>query len=234
MTKKRNKGAAFFGRRIKGKTRIDSKRLEKERIGAEAHAILFSEYSMGLLETLKKRKFTGKVIFLGQGMRPLYETIKKLNHALKFVPRERIRYFIYSSEQRGKPHYKTGEASAALIQAGIVDAKTRDYFVVDFDAVGHVARFKKELGIAVKKASGNEKASVRVGVHTEGGEPTAVNFSEGVNRPVRTRKTLNKGITRVEPFEDAPKGNAKASYLILQEAIDAQVRKTIAEYRKKK
>src|SRR3989344_5178753 len=133
MVKIEQRGSKFFDRRIGGKRRraVINKNPYRgiDRLWARLAAPKFAKYSVELLEKMKNGEVQGKVIFIGQGMRPYFETITALNRELRFVPRKRIRYFIYSSSdphreyvggvfvsEYRKPHYEEGEAVDALLK----------------------------------------------------------------------------------------------------------------------
>jgi len=245
MTKRRAKTAEFYRRRVdRGNTYrnpLHGVSLARLRGSAREYAQEFGKFSLDLLNRMKNgQELKGKVIFLGQGMRPLYETVKEINRALKIVPDNRIRYFIFSSAHRGKPHYSRGEAADALIKARIIDSHARNYVIVDYDGLGHIDSFIRELRAAFAKRTGNNEVNLDVlnfdaenrgspGIHS----PLAIDFSEMVMRPVRARKTQRKGVTVVIPSRLERKPFAAFQYLILQEAIKEEVERIAQEAKRK-
>ena len=228
-------GPSFFKRRLverTGTNRYAIEGLKNARRSARTDAAVWARFSLGTLEEMRGNK-ARKIIFLGQGMRPLFETMRELNKDLKLVPPKKIRYFIYSSEGRGKPHYQSGEAIDALIKFGIVDRNTKEYQVIDYDAMGHVARFKEEMISAVARLTGERKPDIKISSYPEENIPLAVNQAEQMLRPVRTRKIEQGGVTIIRPFAEGRKQSASEDYLILQEAIALEVQKAANEYRKK-
>ena len=230
----RFKTSDFFARRLEGrfKGQLAPRELEfarNQRIYAERRAKSFAGFSRDMLESMSSEP--GKLIFLGQGMRPLYETMKKMNKALKIVSPRRIRYFIYSSDFRGKPHYTEGEAVDALISTGIADSRTRNFRIVDFDVKGHVSRFANELRAASKKAAGGKPVHLNI-INTDKTSYAAINVSEEVHRPVRTLPFYENGVKMIGPDKTQKKTDASLSYLFLEEAIQREVERAKASMKK--
>jgi len=224
----RFKTSDFFTRRLDERFKGQPKPgeiefIKNQRIYAERRAKFFAGFSRDMLESMRSET-SGKVIFLGQGMRPLYETMKKINKALKVVSPRRIRYFIYSSDFRGKPHYKEGEAVDALISTGIADTRTRNFTVIDYDVRGHVSRFIKELRMASEKAAGGKPLAGLNITNLDGKTRySAIDLSEGVLRPVRTSAFEKKGVKMIGPDRAKRKQDASLIYLFMEEAIQREV-----------
>lgn len=76
-------------------------------------------------------------IFLGQGMRPLFETVRGLNEIMGGFPRGKFRYFITPEKLLSVPHDFVQE----LRQSGII--KGRRFVVVDYRHDGETFRRMK-------------------------------------------------------------------------------------------
>jgi hypothetical protein len=226
---------------LKKKAKVYKRRLAKKKIWrckrisryltsrGKARAML--EFSEDLLQKMKAGQINGKIIFLGQGMRPLFEATAALNNALGIVPKSRIRYFIYT---RGS-YPEQGSAAANMRKLRIIDGKTKDFLIVDYEGFGNIMpSFVHELSTATHSAKidflTQKQSTLR---NTPRNVYGALWSSESVFRPAYITRQKRKGLgaRRMETYEPQndylglENRKARDEYLALQQAIKREVQR---------
>ncbi|MBD3388092.1 MAG: hypothetical protein GF416_03510 [Candidatus Altiarchaeales archaeon] len=180
-------------------------------------------FSARLLLDMREGRVEGKTIFLGQGMRALFEATSGLNNAMGLVPKSRLRYFIYSTSEGGeKPTYTEGEAGEALKASNILDG-SGTYNLVDTSqrVEGNLSRLSREIHLVEPRARVNLIDQHR---YPQGytNDLYALVYSDNVESPTVTEKTVSDGVTRVMPTGSA---GSTMDYLMFQEALASNIEK---------
>ncbi len=145
------------------------------------HAGYFAEIKYGsisLLNYLRGRR-NAVTIFVGQGMRPFFETVRVLNTVLNSVPKNEIVYIIpprdyHIGEQRKAAEQKIIE----LLSRKSVKRGAQEYFLIDHSFRGPCFRLFEG---AINKI--NPQARVNLLNQRDVMVGTAVSSSEGCSRP---------------------------------------------------
>lgn len=157
-----------------------------------------------------------RMIFIGTGMRPVFDAVRALNETKQERSRRDFRYFVTPDQDTNREILQGGNERAifmmaqSLMRRKIVVPKKKNYYVVDFNASGTTFRV---LAMAIRRVAPNARVH---NLYTKIPQPmrNALFNSDAVGRP--TKKELQNDRVVVLPGY-FPYHNA--NYLSFQRAI---------------
>src|SRR3989338_5019347 len=151
------------------------------------------------------RQNRGQFIFLGQSMRPLFESVRSLNEIERAVPRRNLKYIVTPKSSRVNFQRDVETVKQNLLQRKVASEKQNTYFIVD---VSFVCYTKKVVTEAIKRINPNAVViDMQKGVIGEGIIAADANLTVPTNKHWRTAK--------VSPGQQ----HQRDHYLVFQQAL---------------
>ncbi len=129
----------------------------------------------------------GMFIFIGQGMRPLFESVRAVNEKERAISRKRLKYVVTPKSTRVFSAENIETVKQKLLERKIVTTKQNTYFLVDVSFDGYT---KRVITQAIREINPNatvidmekEKGIIGEGIRVADGKipvPTNKNWATG-------------------------------------------------------
>jgi hypothetical protein len=115
----------------------DSYKRKLERLSdSEAHKEIFQTANQ--LYEMRRNVGDSRMVFIGTGMRPIFDTVRALNETDKKFPRNHFRYFVTPNSAGDRRHFPEffKAVKTELVRRKIVTPGKKTYYIVDYMADG--------------------------------------------------------------------------------------------------